>query len=67
MKSEPNYVSVAEAAKVMGMHPRYVRRLCAAEKLGCIRVGKVFLVIKKSAEAYKRDPFGRGRPRKDEG
>jgi excisionase family DNA binding protein len=63
MKADSQYVSVAEAAAIMGVHPRYARRMCAASKLGCIRVGKVFLVIRKSAEAYQRDPYGRGRPK----
>lgn len=66
MKTPATYVSVADAAQIMGMNVRHVRRLCATGKLGCIRVGKVFLVIKKSAEAYQRDPYGRGRPKGQE-
>jgi len=66
MKS-PQYISALDAAEIMGMHPRYVRRLCASGKLGALRVGKVFVVVKSSAEAYERDPCGRGRPKQDDG
>lgn len=66
MKTTPDlsrYVSAADAAKIMGMHPRYVRRLCAQGKIACVRFGKVFLVVREAAEAYQRDPYGRGRPK----
>lgn len=57
------YVSSKQAAEIMGMHHRYVRRLCTANKLAHVRFGKVFLIVRKAAEAYQRNPFGRGRPK----
>jgi|688.fasta_scaffold227293_2 excisionase family DNA binding protein len=63
MKAQPNFVSVADAAAIMGLHPRYVRKLCAAGKIEALRVGKVFLVVRQAASAYERDPYGRGRPK----
>lgn len=57
------YVSAKEAAQIMGVHHRYVRKLCSQGKLANVRFGKVFLVVRKAAEAYQRDPFGRGRPK----
>jgi excisionase family DNA binding protein len=65
MRIQHDFVSVSEAASIMGLHPRYVRKLCAAGRIDVIRVGKVFLVTRKSAEAYQRDPYGRGRPKQE--
>jgi excisionase family DNA binding protein len=61
-----NYVTVKQAASLMGMHARYVRRLCKEDKLACVRFGNAYLVVKKAAETYKRDPYGRGRPKAKE-
>lgn len=58
-----NFVTAKQAAEIMGMNVRYVRRLCASDKLACVRFGKVYLVAKSAAEAYQRDPYGRGRPK----
>lgn len=58
-----DFVTAADAAAIMGMNVRYIRRLCAANKLENVRFGKVFMVVKSAAEAYKRDPYGRGRPK----
>ena len=63
MKAETPYISVLDAAQIMGVHPRYVRKMCAAGKLGSCRIGKVHLVVRKSAELFERNPYGRGRPK----
>ena len=64
MKDELNdYVTVKQASEITGLHHRYVRRLCAANKLACVRMGKMFLISRKAATAFRRDPYGRGRPK----
>lgn len=64
MKNElAEYLTVKQASELTGLHPRYVRRLCAAGKLSCVRAGRMFLVSRKAASAYQRDPYGRGRPK----
>lgn len=60
------YVSAKEAADIMGMHHRYVRKLCVQGKIAHVRFGKIFMVVRKAAEAYQRNPFGRGRPKASE-
>jgi excisionase family DNA binding protein len=57
------YVSAKEAAQIMGVNHRYGRKLCSQGKLASVRFGRVFLVVRKAAEAYQRDPCGRGRPK----
>lgn len=59
---QTRYITALEAAAIMGMNARYVRRLCATDKLACDRFGKVYMVLRTAAEAYVRDPYGRGRP-----
>jgi hypothetical protein len=58
-----DYVPVADAAKMMGLNPAYVRRLCREGKLAHARIGQMIFVRLRSAQAYRPDPLGRGRPK----
>ena len=58
-----DYLTIQDAARLMGLNPAYVRRLCREGKLAHTRVGQVILVLKRSANAFRPDPLGRGRPK----
>lgn len=64
MKS-PNldgWVSLPEAAKLADVTERWMRQLVADGKVIGVRVGRNYLVLRESAEKFKRTPT-EGRPR----
>jgi excisionase family DNA binding protein len=61
------YISATEAAKLIGCVDSRVRQLLRAKKLVGERVGRDWLVLKTSAEAYRDAGHKPGRPPKGEG
>lgn len=46
-------VTSHEAAEMMNLTERHVRRLCATGALTCRLAGKVWLILKSSVESYE--------------
>ncbi len=63
-----SYVTVADAAKVLGVHPETVKRLCRAGRIPAEKVHNTWLIAKKdlSRFAASYDEPRRGK-RKTEG
>lgn len=59
-----SYVTIGQAAEIMGLHAAYVRKLCRDGKVPHDRVGNMILVSRRAAEGFQRDPLGRGRPKR---
>lgn len=57
------YITTKEAAEMMGLHRRYVRTLVLQGRVTSVKFGKNYLISRASAQAFKRDPLGRGRPK----
>ncbi len=49
----PGFLTVAEAAEVSGYCQQYIRALCRADKLICVKVGRSIIVKRSSLEAWK--------------
>lgn len=62
--STNDYISVEEAAQLIGCGPRHVRWLCAEGRLRCRKLGRgTWLVELQSAEEVAATPEEHGRPR----
>jgi excisionase family DNA binding protein len=63
----PDYVSVREAAQILGYHPESVRDLVRGGKLRADKKGAAWWIYRESVEQYKTevaDKETRGRPKK---
>lgn len=54
------FITTAEAAKLLGVTPRYVRRLAAEGRIKAELVGRDYLLDEKAVARFK--PAPRGRP-----
>lgn len=60
------WITVTEAAALIGVTDAYVSRLINAGKICAERFhGRAWLVDRKSAESYRDNPPAMGRPRKE--
>jgi excisionase family DNA binding protein len=60
---EKNWISVSEAAKVIGCTPQHLRAMVARGQIVHERVGHAWLLDKKSVEKIAKNPAKTGRPR----
>lgn len=58
----PSWMSVAEAAEVLGVNGRQVRNLAAHSQLDARRLGRSWLVSADSVDIYRRERREAGRP-----
>jgi len=59
-----NYLSIVEAAEVLGIHPGTVKRLCREGKLPAKKVHNAWLISTDALQVFSKDYKGlRGRPR----
>ena len=58
-----DYISVPEAADIIGCTEGRVRQLIYAEKLKAIKPNSAWLVLEKAAREIARHPSNVGRPR----
>jgi len=49
----PGFLTVAEAAELSGYSEQYVRALCRAGRLTCVKVGRSIIVKRASLEAWR--------------
>jgi excisionase family DNA binding protein len=57
----PDYVSVREAAKLLGYHPETIRKMVRAKKLRADKKGTSWWVLRESVEAYKEAVAGKAK------
>ncbi|GAF66433.1 putative transcriptional regulator [Bacillus sp. TS-2] len=50
-----NAIGVNEAADILNVSPGHIKNLCADEKLRAKKIGKTWVVYKKSVEEYKEN------------
>lgn len=58
VSSIPGYLTVTEAAEVIGVDGSQVRRYCIDRKLPAVKVGQQWLIKRRDAEAFDRPPVG---------
>jgi excisionase family DNA binding protein len=60
---EKNWISVSDAAAMVGCTPQYLRKLAIEKEILCERVGHAWLLDKKTIEKMAANPPKVGRPR----
>ena len=58
MPQTEDYMTIAEAAANLGLHPVTIRKMVKADRLKHIKVGYATMVSKESVEEYKRETSG---------
>lgn len=53
-----NFLSVKDSAALLGVTPQYVRKLVREKTLAAQKVGKIWLIEKKSVQCYRLQRFG---------
>jgi excisionase family DNA binding protein len=60
---EQNWISVSDAAALVGCTPQYLRALALDKAIPCERVGHAWLLDKNAIEKMAKTPAKTGRPR----
>jgi excisionase family DNA binding protein len=60
---EKNWISVSEAATLIGCTPQYLRAMALEGRIGHDRVGHAWLLDRKTIEDMAKNPPKVGRPR----
>ncbi len=55
----PDYLTVEEAAEMLGYHVQYVRKMARTGKLRADKKSRVWLIHRKSVEDYLRETAGK--------
>ena len=64
---DQKWMTIEEAANVLGCTPDHVRLLARQEKLDAEKVGKTMWVIRRESVAkFSKKPYTVGRPRKNQ-
>lgn len=58
MSSIPGYLTVTEAADVIGVDGSQVRRYCIDKKLAAVKVGQQWMIKRDDARKFERPPAG---------
>lgn len=58
MSSIPGFVTVDEAAGIIGVHRSQISRYCTSGKLPARKVGNQWLIKRDDAKRFKRPPVG---------
>lgn len=58
VSSVPGYLTVAEAAVIIGVDDSQVRRYCIDGKLPAVKVGQQWLIKAGDARKFERPPVG---------
>lgn len=58
VSSIPGYLTISEAAAIIGVDGSQVRRYCIDEKLPAVKVGQQWMIKRKDAENFERPPVG---------
>jgi excisionase family DNA binding protein len=58
VSSIPGYLTVEEAADLIGVDGSQVRRYCIDKKLPAVKVGKAWLIKRRDVQRFKRPPMG---------
>lgn len=58
MSSIPGYLTISEAAEVIGVDGSQVRRYCIDGKLPAVKVGKSWLIKREDVKKFDRPPMG---------
>lgn len=56
--SIPGYLTIAEAAVIIGVDGSQVRRYCIDRKLPAVKVGQQWLIERSAVEQFDRPPVG---------
>lgn len=60
---EKNWISVSEAAILIGCTPQHLRLMATTSKIPSEKVGHAWLLDKKTVEKMAKNPAKTGRPR----
>jgi excisionase family DNA binding protein len=60
---EKSWISISEAAKVIGCTPQHLRAMVARNQIAHERVGHAWLLEKNAVEKMAKTPAKTGRPR----
>lgn len=58
VSSIPDYLTVSEAVRLIGVDPSQVRRYCIDGKLPAVKIGQQWMIRESDAESFKRPPVG---------